>query len=120
MSKYPWKQFLHKLPDSAKTLLFKYVRIFWKKNVFLSVLTKFCSAHSCDTCSGLRVANGYRLVLTCQNLFGIKNLPVLFVSCTPECLQNLFTDDNENIPLTSRNSFLVNEKFLAKLKTHHM
>lgn len=25
VSKYPWRHFLHKLPDSAKTLLFKYV-----------------------------------------------------------------------------------------------
>lgn len=84
------------------------------------IFGELSSAQSCDTCSGLRVSNGYRMILTCQNLFGIKNLPVLFVSCTPECLQNLFTDDTENVPLNSRNSFIVNEKFLAKLKTHHM
>lgn len=60
------------------------------------------------------------MIIICQNLFGIKNLPVLFVSCTPECLEKLFSDDTENIPLSSRYSFSVNEKFLAKLKAHHM
>lgn len=80
----------------------------------------FFSAYSCDSCSGLCVSNGYRMIMICQNLFGIKNLPILFVSCTPECLQKLFFDENENIPLASRYSFSVNEKFLAKLQAHHM
>ena len=72
----------------------------------------------CDTCSGLRVSNGYRTIITCQNLFGIKLLPILFVSCTPECIQKLLLIDEINeTNISSKNSFIVNDQFISKLKT---
>ncbi|CAF1942126.1 unnamed protein product [Rotaria magnacalcarata] len=99
LSKYPWKRLLHKMPDSSKTLLF--------------------GAHLCDSCSGLRVAQGYRAIVTCQNLFGIKLLPVLFTSCTPECLQKLLSNENDNTNIPSKNAFTVHDQFIAKLKKRH-
>ncbi len=36
-SKYQWKQFLHKLSDLSKTLLFKYLTLFEKKTTFFSI-----------------------------------------------------------------------------------
>ncbi|CAF3684207.1 unnamed protein product [Rotaria socialis] len=100
LSKYPWKRLLHKMPDSSKTLLF--------------------GAHLCDSCSGLRVAQGYRAIVTCQNLFGIKLLPVLFISCTPECLQKLLSNENDTTNIPSKNAFTVHDQFIAKLKKRHM
>lgn len=76
----------------------------------------FFSAQSCDTCSGLRVSNGFRTIIICENLFGIKSLPILFISCTPECIQKLFSDDNDNTHIPSRNSFIINDKIISKLK----
>jgi hypothetical protein len=78
------------------------------------------SAQSCDSCSGLRVSNGYCTIITCQNLFGIKSLPILFVSCTPECIQKLLLNENDNTHIPSRDAFIVNDKFISKLKTCQM
>jgi hypothetical protein len=78
------------------------------------------SAQPCDSCSGLRVGNGYRTIITCPHLFGIKSLPILFVSCTPGCVQKLFLNANDNIPIPFRDTFIVNEKFISKLKTRQM
>jgi len=100
LSKYQWKRCLHKIPDSSKTLLF--------------------SAQSCNSCSGLRVSNGYRTVITCQNLFGIEFLPILFVSCTPECIHKLLYDENDNAYIPSQDSFIINDKFISKLKRYQM
>ncbi|CAF1041488.1 unnamed protein product [Rotaria sp. Silwood1] len=99
-SKYQWKHFIHKLPDSSKTLLF--------------------NAQLCDSCSGLRVSNGYRTIIICQNLFGIKFLPILFISCTPECIQKLLVDENDRTHILSKNSFIINDKFISKLKKRQM
>ncbi|CAF3278670.1 unnamed protein product, partial [Rotaria sp. Silwood2] len=100
LSKFNWKRVLHKFPDSSKTLLF--------------------SAQSCDSCSGLRVSNGYRTIIICQHLFGIKSLPILFISCTPECIQKLLYDENDNTNIPSTNSFIVNDQFISKLKSRQM
>jgi hypothetical protein len=85
-------------------------------NIFVDLF----SAHSCDSCSGLRVGNGYRTIIICQHLFGIKHLPMLFVSCTPECIQKLLSDENENAPISYGDSFIVNDKFISKLKARQM
>jgi hypothetical protein len=78
------------------------------------------SAQPCDSCSGLRVSNGYRTILICENLFGIKSLPILFISCTPECIQKLLLNENDNTNIPSRDSFIVNEQFISKLKMRQM
>lgn len=85
-------------------------------NIFLNLF----SAHPCDSCSGLRVGNGYRTILICQNLFGIKNLPMLFVSCTPECIQKLLSDDKENAPIPHGDLFIINDKFISNLIARQM
>ncbi len=85
------------------------------KNFFV-----FFSAQLCDSCSGLRVSNGYRTVVICQNLFGIEFLPILFTSCTPQCIQKLLFHENDNILIPSRDAFIVNDKFISKFRSRHM
>ncbi|CAF0852936.1 unnamed protein product [Adineta ricciae] len=76
LSQLHWKELFHKIPDSSKTLL--------------------ANAQLCDTCSNLRIGHGFRKIIICENLFGIKLLPVLFVSCTPECIQQFLSDKAYN------------------------
>lgn len=73
-------------------------------------------AHACDSCSNVRVSNGFRTIIICHNLFGIKSLPMLFISCTPECINRLLSNDNDTTHIPSKNNFIVNEKFIDKLK----
>ncbi|CAF0740069.1 unnamed protein product [Brachionus calyciflorus] len=46
---------------------------------------KLDNFHKCDTCYGRRYGNGLRLVKPCEKIFGVKYLPFLFLSCSPEC-----------------------------------
>ncbi|CAF1014951.1 unnamed protein product [Didymodactylos carnosus] len=89
LCKINWKRMLHKIPDGAKSSLF--------------------NAQPCDTCEQLRIGNGFRSVITFQNLFGIKVLPLLFISCTSNCMKTL---------LDSK-ATLTNEDFIALLKAKH-
>jgi hypothetical protein len=97
-----------------------------QKHYYLSMLDKFIenlnisrfsSAQLCDSCSGLRFSNGYRTIITCETLFGVKLLPILFVSCTPECIQNFLSDKNHSNDIPSRDTYIINDQFIFKLKT---
>ena len=81
---------------------------------------RYSSAHLCDSCSGLRVSDGYRTIVICQNLFGIKFLPVLFVSCTPQCLRKLLMNETDQSPMPVSDSLLVNDHLISKLRMRHV
>ncbi|CAF3696021.1 unnamed protein product, partial [Adineta steineri] len=100
LSKYQWEDFLHKIPDSSKLLL--------------------SNAQFCDSCSNLRVSNGFSKIIICENLFGIKSLPILFVSCTPECIQKFLSDQIHSITNPSKDTYIINDQFISKLKSCQM
>ncbi|XP_023930593.1 leucine-rich repeat-containing protein 63 [Lingula anatina] len=50
----------------------------------------------CDCCNGPLYGPGLRLIRPASKIFGIKNLPFLFVSCSPYCA-NMFLKSTDSI-----------------------
>ncbi|UJR28452.1 hypothetical protein I4U23_009692 [Adineta vaga] len=99
-SQFYWKDLYHKIPESSKILL--------------------ANAQLCDSCSSLRIGNGIRKIIICENFVGIKSLPILFVSCTPECIQRFLSDKLPSTTIPSKDTYIINDQFISHLKTRHM
>ncbi|XP_064638734.1 leucine-rich repeat-containing protein 63-like isoform X2 [Lineus longissimus] len=54
------------------------------------------SYSTCDCCSGPRYGPGIRLIRPCNKIFGVKNLPFLFRSCSPYCAK-VFSSSTDTI-----------------------
>ncbi|CAL1546904.1 unnamed protein product [Lymnaea stagnalis] len=50
--------------------------------------TAFSRVQQCDCCRGPLFGPGLRTICPVSKLFSVKNIPIMFEACTPECLEN--------------------------------
>ncbi|ELU10423.1 hypothetical protein CAPTEDRAFT_209667 [Capitella teleta] len=85
-----------RLMDMA-ALIFKQMNLPQNDSYLSEHMKQAFANHSrCDTCGGPMYGPGLRTIRPVSKIFGIKNLPFLFCSCSPYCCNN-FTNNSETL-----------------------
>ncbi|XP_074657962.1 uncharacterized protein LOC141910963 [Tubulanus polymorphus] len=74
-----------RLVDIAANIFIGYQLQKRYSSIHESALQVLKNPRRCDCCKGAMYGPGIRLIRPCTKIFGVKNVPFLFNSCSPQC-----------------------------------